>query len=226
MSELEKLNICLTDDYLQSSIFALLLGKTNSGKSHFLRYVMREISKSKYPFSYGVVFCGTEFENSYDFVPDKFIHSEYDEDVLVRLIELQKKNIQNEIYKRCFVIFDDCLSSDELRGSGVIRKLAVQSRHYGISVFICCQWPHLCDPPIRSNATHIYMFNLGNSKIALQSLYENFGMRFKSFDDFKQYYYNNIDNHQFIAIIKDNLCVLRAPENIPDFKLKFNKKYK
>ena len=43
-------------------------GQSDSGKSYFLKYLMREISKSTTKFDFGVVICPTSFNDGYNYV--------------------------------------------------------------------------------------------------------------------------------------------------------------
>jgi hypothetical protein len=56
--------------------------------------------------------------------------------------------------------------------------------------------------------------------------YQSFGNRFKNYDAFKQFYYNAIKDHKFIMYNTEEgkYNIYRAPENIPSFLIKYNKK--
>lgn len=68
---------------------------------------------------------------------------------------------------------------------------------------------------------------MGQGVREMNAIYQAYGQRFKSYETFKQFYYSNIDNHKFIMWNNetDKFQTFRAPENIPKFKLKYNKKY-
>ena len=87
----------------------LACGKPKSGKSHLIKYFM--YTHRKY-YDYGIVFTKTKFNNAYDYIPDLFVHPNYDEKKLKNLMKLQANLINKGIKKKCFVIFDDCLTSE------------------------------------------------------------------------------------------------------------------
>ena len=216
------------DDIINTykSWLLILNGKQGSGKSHLISWLMREIYNSKHPFDYGIVFCNTLFEDSFDYLPKKYLYENFDEDVLKNLMKLQKDNVKKGIKKRAFVIFDDCLDDKKQFSNETIRKLTTQLRHYNISVIFSTQYPHLIPPRVRSNAMYSVFFDIGAGRRELESTYNCYGNRFSSFHDFKQFYFENIKDHKFIMYDKNQnkYIVYRAPEEIPSFKYKYNKK--
>jgi ABC-type ATPase involved in cell division len=53
--------------------FMIIAGKSGSGKSHFLRFLIKEINIHQ-PFDYGIVISNTYFEKeSFDYIPKKYI---------------------------------------------------------------------------------------------------------------------------------------------------------
>jgi hypothetical protein len=226
--QLELLGITKNENYLTCPIFCIINGKSNSGKSHCLRWIMREINESKYPYHYGVVFTNTKFEGFFDkFMPANRVVENYDVGIIDKILNTQKKIIEKRKNKksdkcaRAFIILDDCLSQDELR-SNKIEMLAVQARHYCIDVFLTTQYPNMISPVIRSNATISLMFDIGSSRPALEALYNSYGQRFSDYNNFKEYYYRAIKDHKFICCVEGHFEKFRVPEKIPDFFIKFN----
>ena len=84
-------------------------GKSDSGKSYFHKYLMREISKSNTKFDFGVVIFPTSFNDGFNYVPKKYIFEEINENILKNQISIQKKNVQNNVKKNAFVKLDDLL---------------------------------------------------------------------------------------------------------------------
>ncbi len=211
---------------IQRPFSAIINGKSGSGKSHVLRYIMREISKSDKPFDYGVVMSNTAWEGSFDYIPKKYIYEDFNEDVIKNLIKLQKNNLEKKIQKQAFIILDDCCSENEFTNN-VIKKLFVMGRHYNISTILTTQYVHLVPPVLRSNSFYNLFFNIGEGYRELQSVYQAYGGRFTSYSDFKEFYYNNIRCHKFIMwnCQKDNYQVYRVPQKIPYFKLSYNNKF-
>jgi hypothetical protein len=87
---------------------------------------------------------------------------------------------------------------------------------------------YLILPVLRANSHYALFFNIGEGTREMQSTYQSFGNRFKNYDAFKQFYYNAIKDYKFIIYNTEEgkYNIYRAPENIPPFLIKYNKKIK
>lgn len=132
---LEQLGINTNNPFMM-----IINGKTGSGKSLLLRYLMREINKEN-PFDYGIVFSNTAWEGSFDYIPHKYIHETYNESIVKNIIGIQKQNLKksNNKIKKAFIILDDCCSENEFK-SPLLKKLAIMGRHYNITTFLTTQY--------------------------------------------------------------------------------------
>lgn len=208
--------------------FTLIInGKAGSGKSHLLKYIMRETSKAEISFDYGIVFSNTAWEGSFNYVPEQFVYEDYNEEVIEKLIKLQEDNLKKKINKQAFIILDDCCSENEYN-STILKKLFIMGRHYMISLILTTQYPHLVPPCLRSNSNFNVFFNIGEGIREMRAVYECYGQRFKNYDEFRIFYYDNIADHKFIMWRGevDGYQVYKAPDIIPSFLLKFNIKIK
>ena len=205
---------------------AVVNGKQGSGKSHFLKWLMREHNlDEKRKFDFGVVFSNTAFEGSFDYIPKKYVFEGFDISVVEALMKIQKNNIKKKIQKQAFIILDDCLDDENQWNSPAMKKLSTQLRHYNITLIITTQYPHCVPPQFRSNAMYSAFFDVGPGRRELQATYDCYGGRFKSYEIFKQYYFANIKDHKFITYDRerDEYQTYRAPEKIPKFSIKYNK---
>jgi hypothetical protein len=223
--EPKKINFEIISD---KSSLTIISGMTGLGKSHLIRYLMFQNRKD---FDFGIVFCNTHFEDgSFDYVPKGFVHEEYDEEVLINLMETQKDLLSKGISKRVFIIFDDCLDPEQFK-SPILKKLPIMGRHYNISCIMSTQYPQLIPSSFRENATNVFMFQ-SSHKNTLEALYENYAMEFDSFNDFKQYVLTKTGNYKFIyhnktkneGSIEKNFRVFKCPQDIPKFQIKYNTK--
>jgi hypothetical protein len=207
--------------------FMIIAGKSGSGKSHFLRFLMKEINIHQ-PFDYGIVMSNTCFEKeSFDYIPKKYIFEEFNEDVIRNMIKLQKTNLSKEVQKHSFLLLDDCIAEKEV-DNPIMKKLAIMGKHFNISTILTTQYVHLIPSVIRANAHYNLFFNIGEGVREMKAIYDAFGYRFKNYNDFKQFYYNAIKDHKFIMYNTEEgkYNIYRAPENIPPFLIKYNKKIK
>lgn len=212
---------------LEPPYLLIINGKQGSGKSHCIKYILREnmLSNNK-KFDFGIIFSNTAWEDgSWDYLPKNYVYEDYHEDILSNLMKLQKNNLSKGIHTSAFVIFDDCLDDADQFTSKSLKKLSTQLRHYNISLIISTQYPHLVPPRFRANAMYSLFFNIGSGVRELEALYNAYGQRFNNYNEFKQFYYNNIADHKFIMYNKDldKYITYRCPEKIPDFKFKYNK---
>lgn len=238
---LDAMGISLVDGGLM-----IVAGRSNSGKSHFIRYLFSELRDD---LDYGLVFSNTSFEGTYDYVPSRYIYEEYSEEPILALIKIQKQMIiraeakmakqvkkgkipkradgtlgPNPYKKKAFILLDDCCADREF-DSPVLKKLAVCGRHYNIFTILSTQYVHLCPPVIRANCNYSLFFDVGLGKRELEATYDWIGGRFRSFSEFKQYYYANTQEHRFVLFHRDHqeYRVFRAPADIPKFQLQFRK---
>ena len=68
-----------------------------------------------------------------------------------------------------------------------------------------------------------------STKRSIEALYESFGLNYGTYAEFERYLMENTENHQFIFYdfnSQDPYKIMRAPNNIPNFMLKFNTKIK
>jgi len=187
--------------------------------------------KLRHTFDFGVIFCNTCFEpGSFEFMSDTdFIHDEYDEQVLSDLMNIQAEAIANGQNTHAFVIFDDAIDGEKQWNSSYLKKLCTQLRHYNITVIISTQHINAIPPRYRSNAMNIFMFG-GGGRMQLESLFQSYGQQFDRYNDFKDYVIENTGDYRFIyhnryekslPNPKDNFHVMKCPNKIPRFKIKF-----
>jgi hypothetical protein len=207
--------------------FLIVAGPQGYGKSHLIKYIMLANRKK---FSYGLVFTNTNFSvGSFDYVPKGFVYDQYNEEVLLRLMEIQKNAVERGIKKNAYLIFDDCLFGKQFK-SEPFQQLMTQLRHYNIYCIISTQYPNAIPPLFRANAFQVAMF-YNSTKRALTALYENYGQLFDSYDQFKKFLIKSTGNYQFLFYetqgksvnVLERYRVMKAPEKIPKFTLKVNK---
>jgi tRNA uridine 5-carbamoylmethylation protein Kti12 len=204
----------------------IVAGKPGSGKSHFIKYWFYINRKN---FDFGIVLTKTSFDDGYKFIPKDFIHPDYDEDKISALMKLQASLIKKGIYKKAFIILDDCLTKDF--NNQVFQDLVTQSRHFNITLVISTQYIYKVNPTIRECANYAIIFRQ-STKRSLEALYESFGQHFNKLDKFQQFVIDNTNDHQFVFVdinsssdnINEIYKVMKVPDKIPKFTVKFNTK--
>src|SRR5271156_1270161 len=65
-------------------------GGQQQGKSSLIRYIF---GQNKDKLKYGIIFSNTAFssENNYDYIPEKYVHYNFNEDKLKKLMEIRSR---------------------------------------------------------------------------------------------------------------------------------------
>jgi Cdc6-like AAA superfamily ATPase len=198
----------------------IIVGQQGSGKSQLIKYVLRQY-RSK--FSYGICYSNTAFDGGFEYIPSKFVYSEYDETSLVKLMNLQAGLVQQGITKEAFVVFDDVIDVKTFN-SPALRRLTTQLRHYRITCILSTQYPNALPPIFRSNSMNVALFRT-DSRIALKALWEAYGQKYTE-REFKDYLLSQTKDYAFLFVDKkkDTWETMKCPETIKPFKLRFNTK--
>jgi len=171
-----------------------IIAKRGSGKSILVRDLLNYF-KSKIPT--GMIIAPTDKMNCYygKFVPDTYIHYEYNSDIVQGLLNRQsimvdkwkeKKKQGKFVDPRAFLVMDDCLSSKgKWDKDKCIREIFMDGRHYKLTYILTMQFSLGLLPELRSNFDYIFL--LGEDYINNQKrLYENYAGMFPSFKSFQR----------------------------------------
>lgn len=210
--------------------FLVISAKPCSGKSHLIKYLMllNHPDFTHNDFKYGIVFTSTSFNRDYEsYIPNEFIHSQYNPDVLQNLMTLQENQIRsNGSAQRAFIIFDDCLPMKAF-GTQLWLNLCTQYRHYGLTVILSSQYIFRVPAVTREIASNAIFFKQTTRRSA-EALYETYGGNFNNLKQFSDYL-NKLEQYQFVSYNPNSpetelsklYPVLRCPANIPEFRYEF-----
>lgn len=171
----------------------LLIGRRRSGKSFLVRdifYHHRDIPK-------GVIFSGTEEASPFfsNFIPDIFIHSEYDPALIDNVLKNQRKKIRaskdlgkSESGKtkenNFYIVLDDLLhDANSWKKDKTIKNIFFNGRHYNLLFILTMQYPLGITPELRSNIDYVFIFNEPSVKNR-KKIYEDYCSIIPSFDHF------------------------------------------
>ena len=215
-----------------------MIAKRATGKS----FLTREIMFQKRNIASAIAISRTEKLNSFysEFIPDSYIFSEYESEILTRIYERQAHI--NEDNKRrvkagkkpkddsLMLIMDDCMSS---KGTWLkhpnILELFFNGRHHHISFILTMQYAVGIPPEMRSNFDYIFLLaedTISNRK----RLYEHYAGMFPTFDIFQQVFTDLTENYGMMVInnrvhsknITDKVFWYKAKQ-VPTFKIGCNK---
>lgn len=213
---------------LKDDRICLLVAPRGSGKStcgNALMYHMRHLPM-------GIVMSATEDSNhAYrDMVPDSFIYNDFSEEALQRLIERQKRKIEEyakkgKQYPNAFIIADDCMADKKIWKSKLIRDIFLNGRHRKVFVMMMMQYCMDISVELRSNIDYVFCLmedNVGNK----ERLYRQFFGVFPNFESFQQVFDQVTDDYGVLVLdktirsnrIEDKVFYWKAPPT-PKYKL-------
>ena len=228
--QIKKFNISEMVDHCTCAMIA----KRASGKS----YLTKELLYHKRRTPSAIAISKTEKLNKFysEFIPDSFIFSDYEPEILTKVYERQAKMNNDNALRvkegkkekddRIILIMDDCMSS---KGSWLkdpnILELFFNGRHHHISFILTMQFSLGIPPELRSNFDYIFLLAedfISNRK----RLYEHYAGMFPSFDIFQQVFNDITENYGIMVInnrihsknITDKVFWYRA-KDVPEFKL-------
>jgi GTPase SAR1 family protein len=204
---------------------SLIIAPPNCGKTYLVKYLLTDLYINK-KIKYGVVFCSTNFNtNNFDYIPEKYIYSSYQDDIITNLIDIQINQIkENKKAEPCFIVFDDMIGMINFQ-SKTLTELFTKYRHYNITVLLTTQYIYKIPPLIRECSTFIFLFFV-TSRRSLKAAFECFFCHFDNIEQCKKFIINNTGDNKFIFIKsqeydqKKRYFVSKAPSKIK--KITFN----
>ena len=160
-------------------------------------FLVRDIFYHHKKIPKGVIFSGTEEASPFfsDFIPDTFIHSEYDPSIIESILVSQKKKIReckaagrSESGKapenNMFIVLDDLLhDAQQWKREKTIKNIFFNGRHYNLLFILTMQYPLGITPELRSNIDYVFIFNEPSVKNR-KKIYEDYCSIIPSFDHF------------------------------------------
>jgi hypothetical protein len=176
-------------------------------------FLVRDIFYHHREIPSGVVFSGTEEASPFfgDFIPDCFIHSEYDPELIDSIMNRQKRKIRESknnglsesgkhSSNNLFIVLDDMLhDAQNWKREKTIKSIFFNGRHYNFLFILTMQYAQGIPPELRSNIDYVFIFNepsVANRK----RIYEAYAGMIPSFE----YFCNILDactqNHECLII--------------------------
>lgn len=215
-------------DFSQPQV-VVTIAKPRSGKTNSIKYWLLKNFLDEKIFKFCIVFTRTKFDNEYDYIPEKYIYTEYDPDVLKKYMDgLEKIHKENGEVPANAVVIDDQQGLLN-RNDPILTNFISSHRHYNCSVFFNFQYLFGASPLLRECTTYALMFRSHGHR-TINGLFENFGMLFDDFNSFKKYFlkntkkrYTGILYSQAEDNVKKNYARFKAPnmEHYKGFQLHF-----
>lgn len=176
----------------------LIISKTNSGKSFFLRWLIKELEDQ---IGYVIVFCPTAFNGDWNNITDE-VYDTWRPDYVEAIIEKRKQAIMNgKKPHNILIVLDDCLESGtiDLQRDHLLNRLMAQGRHTFCSVALISQKLTKLSTVIRANAEYVIFLSWCNMK-EFEAYFEEYSNVQK--EQFKKMFEEYC--HSYQAIIYDN----------------------
>lgn len=181
----------------------LYCGKTGSGKSLLLRYML---DKYKHEFRKIYLISPTERINNFykGIVRDTDIFENYNESWMNLLIKklTDYKQENDKSYGNVCVILDDVVASENLNNSKSLKTLLCRGRHINITVLITVQYINLVSPVVRNNSSYIICGKQNKLSVDLLADYYISGNLSRS--EFIKMFNENTNDYNFLIINCNN----------------------
>jgi hypothetical protein len=161
----------------------------------------------------GVVFSGTEEASPFfsDFIPDCFIHSEYDPALIESIMNRQKRKIRETKQSgksdtgklpgnNLFIVLDDMLhDAQNWKKEKTIKNIFFNGRHYNFLFILTMQYPLGITPELRSNIDYVFVFNEPSVKNR-KKIFDDYCGMIPSFDHFCNILDSCTQNHECLVV--------------------------
>jgi Cdc6-like AAA superfamily ATPase len=176
----------------------LFLGKTGSGKSQLVRYILTE---NIHEFSKVFVICPTERINKFysRLVPSENIFDEYNEEWMDKLLKkLSNMAESGKELQPILLILDDIGAENDVKNSKALQRIMCRGRHLKINCWQIFQYMMMC-PTISRNQFDLVMCGQGN-KQSLEILSDSYLFGDITRKEFQTLYHQNTRDYNFFVI--------------------------
>jgi ABC-type dipeptide/oligopeptide/nickel transport system ATPase component len=201
----------------------LIVGKTKSGKSVLMRYLLAYFTTVTAEFKYGMIMVGNKYiAKEYGMFPEGSVR-EYDESVLRKYIE-ELEDLHDEIGEdempRTFLVLDDCIGI--IQDNNWFSHFVTTCRHLNICLFLSTQYlkarSAVNSTLVRENIGMLFCFR-SNSSDTIKTMYDNWGSEvMRSRDDFEQRFRRCTKEKGSAMLYLNDVNYLTASENLLPFK--------
>jgi len=177
----------------------VFIGKRGTGKS----CLVTDILYHKRHLPSGIVMSATEEGNHHykSFVPDIFIHSEYNKEVLERVLDRQKKQLAkyDSRAQNAFILLDDCMYDKKFMKDPCIRMCFMNGRHWKLFFMLTMQYCMDLTPDLRANVDYVFILR-ENVIQNREKLYKSFFGIFPTFQMFNQVMDSCTENYECLVL--------------------------
>ena len=210
-------------------------GKRRSGKNFLTRDLCYNFFRGKIDQVFLFSPTAEIAINAVDFVPYEYRYSEYDIDVIDRILKRQeyliRQNQKDTKKHRILLILDDLQASNDGKKRRHIEKLFLTARHFRVSLIVNFQFPKVdMSPAIRDNVDVVFVFqqnNFNNKELfALQylSTSENKNDGYDLINKYATGYQTLVISNTEVSSNYQDYCFYYTADDVPQ-KFKLGKEY-
>lgn len=176
--KLEKFDVNAKEMRMPDDFFMILEGSRRSGKSIFAKWFLYHYKEK---FDLVLVMTETAMNGFWQpLVSNQYVHNGWQPYLVNKLLEEQAtqrlKSFEQKSFKprHVLLILDDIVGDrNHIHEDETLNRLAVQGRHFFISIFLTTQEPHAIGTSLRNNADAAVIFQQ-KSKRAKESVINDF----------------------------------------------------
>lgn len=222
--------IDLDDVYTnRKASLTIFMGKSKSGKTYALCWLIKRLTYELKHFKFGAVFCSTSFNGTYDFIDKRYRFGSFDEEKHKRYTQkLQEmKEQMGDNMPPNFIIYDDLLG--ELARSKHVDNWMSTFRHTNTYIFLANQYlASQTSSTLVRNQTDIGFFFPEKKQRSRKQIYEWFGSHFDTYDKFEDVFDRATAKPHYALVYDDEphdptkaYMSFKAPEHVLDVQLRF-----
>jgi len=164
----------------------------------------------------GVVMSGTEEGNGAygKHVPDSFVFSEYNKEIMEKVIARQKRMVhENHPNPNTFIVLDDCAHDKTIFSTKnlPLRTIFMNGRHWKIFFLMTLQFSLDMPPALRQNIDYVFVLK-ENIQMNRERLWRNFFGVIPDFNVFCQILDMCTENYE--ALVMDNTTISNKIEDV------------
>jgi hypothetical protein len=186
----------------------VMIAPSGSGKSWIVRNILYEMKD----IPCGTVIAPTDKMNKFydDFLPSSFIHHEYNQSIIPKILGRQKKILEKnerrmtehkrEVDPRAFLVMDDCMATKHLwvKDPNVL-EIMNQGRHFKLTYILTMQYCLGIQPELRTQFNFVFLLGEDNAA-SRRKLHEHWAGVFPKFDLFEQVFLQVTSNYGCMVI--------------------------
>jgi len=215
--------------YKERPCLSLFVGRSKSGKSHFIKYLLMHLVYELRLFKFGAVFTGSAYNHDYDYIDPKFVFHSFDEEKHEQYIQKLKdrKEEKGDDMEQNFIVYDDLLGT--LSRSKSMDNWFATYRQCHTHIFLTSQYLQnsTSSTLVRTQTQLLYAWQ-DRTKKTRNALYEWFGQLFDSQEEFEAFY-ERATNEKFRALVycegnptkEESYTSIKAPKELPKVILRF-----